>query len=69
VRRVGRRAFVLNGGKVLPKDIMTTENFVTHRPRLSLAFDHGSNARPNGQSRPATLSGKELRKIVAELLG
>jgi hypothetical protein len=52
-----------------PKDIMTTENFVTHRPRLSLAFDHGSNARPNGQARSATLSGKELRKIVAELLG
>ncbi|CAN5459490.1 hypothetical protein BH10PSE12_BH10PSE12_14990 [soil metagenome] len=47
---------------------MNVQNHATPRNRLSLPFGTPSNSGMS-QIRPATLSGRELRKIVADMLG
>jgi hypothetical protein len=53
---------------------MNVLNETTPRPRLSLPFGNSPNGamsriRPALPKRPAVLSGRELQKIVADMLG
>jgi len=51
------------------KDIMNVQNHIPSRSRLTLPFGRSADRETGGFARPATLSGMELKKIVAEMLG